>query len=126
MIVIDPEKNEDLKTFLGWCDQIRRLGVRTNADTPADAAQARRECDRRAVITGGMRRHPPLCVCIGEGKDRIASAAKLKGANFLQVFAFEKQVSSGDVIETLTSQNRRPMTIRLDATCRLLNVINGW
>lgn len=42
LVVIDPEKNEHLSSFLAWCDEIRSLGVRTNADTPADAAQARR------------------------------------------------------------------------------------
>ena len=29
------------ETVLGWCDDVRVLGVRTNADTPADAAKAR-------------------------------------------------------------------------------------
>ncbi|TLN23699.1 pyruvate, phosphate dikinase, partial [bacterium] len=42
LISIDPEKNELLKTFLGWCDEIKRLGVRTNADSPKDAELARR------------------------------------------------------------------------------------
>ena len=42
LVVLDLEKNRDLKDFLRWCDEIRTLGVRTNADTPADAAQARR------------------------------------------------------------------------------------
>ena len=42
LIEIDVEANEELKTFLGWCDEVRRLGVRTNADTPEDSAQARR------------------------------------------------------------------------------------
>ncbi len=27
-------------TFMEWADEIRRLKVRTNADTPRDAAQA--------------------------------------------------------------------------------------
>jgi len=40
LIVIDPGENKDLATFLKWADAIRRLGVRTNADTPKDAAQA--------------------------------------------------------------------------------------
>jgi pyruvate, orthophosphate dikinase len=31
----------ELETVLGWADRIRRLRVRTNADTPADAARAR-------------------------------------------------------------------------------------
>jgi pyruvate,orthophosphate dikinase len=29
-----------LTEFLGWADEVRRLGVRTNADTPKDAARA--------------------------------------------------------------------------------------
>lgn len=39
---MDPEKNEDFKTFMSWCDEIRKLGVRTNADTPKDAQVARK------------------------------------------------------------------------------------
>lgn len=39
--LIDAEINEDLKKLLIWADKIRTLGVRTNADNPADAALAR-------------------------------------------------------------------------------------
>jgi pyruvate,orthophosphate dikinase len=39
--LIAPEINEDFETVLGWADEQRRLGVRTNADTPEDAAKAR-------------------------------------------------------------------------------------
>ena len=38
----DAESNEELGKFLGWCDEVKRLGVRTNADSPEDALQARR------------------------------------------------------------------------------------
>ena len=38
--VIDPGKNKDLATFLSWADEIRAMGVRANAETPEDAAQA--------------------------------------------------------------------------------------
>eukprot|EP01026_Neomeris_dumetosa_P013917 TRINITY_DN1494_c0_g1_i1.p1 TRINITY_DN1494_c0_g1~~TRINITY_DN1494_c0_g1_i1.p1 ORF type:complete len:992 (+),score=208.61 TRINITY_DN1494_c0_g1_i1:401-2977(+) len=37
-----PELSGDLGEFMGWVDQYRKLGVLTNADTPEDAAQARR------------------------------------------------------------------------------------
>jgi pyruvate,orthophosphate dikinase len=40
----DPAFDEILQSFetvLGWADDIRRLGVRANADTPADARKAR-------------------------------------------------------------------------------------
>ena len=42
--VEDPAFDEILKAFetvLGWADDVRRLGVRTNADTPGDARKAR-------------------------------------------------------------------------------------
>jgi pyruvate,orthophosphate dikinase len=38
--LIEPEIGEDFLEVLRWSDQIRRLGVRANADTPADAAKA--------------------------------------------------------------------------------------
>ncbi|MFH1213932.1 MAG: pyruvate, phosphate dikinase [Candidatus Neomarinimicrobiota bacterium] len=39
--MIDATENPDLVKFLKICDSVRRLGVRTNADTPADAKRAR-------------------------------------------------------------------------------------
>jgi pyruvate,orthophosphate dikinase len=39
--LVPPQLNEDFETVLGWADELRRLRVRTNADTPEDAARAR-------------------------------------------------------------------------------------
>jgi pyruvate, orthophosphate dikinase len=39
--LVDPEVNEYFERVLEWADEIRRLGVRTNADTPQDARKAR-------------------------------------------------------------------------------------
>ena len=39
--LIEPAMSEALLTLLSWSDELRRLGVRANADTPRDAAQAR-------------------------------------------------------------------------------------
>jgi len=36
-----PQPGDDFETVLGWADERRRLRVRANADTPADAARAR-------------------------------------------------------------------------------------
>ena len=36
-----PTPTDEFNTILGWADEIRTLGVRTNADTPEDAAKAR-------------------------------------------------------------------------------------
>ncbi|MBC7252233.1 MAG: pyruvate, phosphate dikinase, partial [Anaerolineae bacterium] len=40
-IAPDFKKETDLITLLGWADEVRRLGVWTNADYPKDAARAR-------------------------------------------------------------------------------------
>jgi len=37
----DLERNEFYSSLMNWADKHRKLGVRTNADSPADAAQAR-------------------------------------------------------------------------------------
>jgi pyruvate, orthophosphate dikinase len=39
--LVPPSIDESFETLLGWADQIRRLRVRANADTPEDAAKAR-------------------------------------------------------------------------------------
>jgi pyruvate,orthophosphate dikinase len=38
--LIKPEQSEEFRTLLKWCDEIRTLKVRTNADTPYDAQNA--------------------------------------------------------------------------------------
>jgi pyruvate,orthophosphate dikinase len=39
--LVPPEIDENFGTVLGWADELRRLRVRANADTPEDAAKAR-------------------------------------------------------------------------------------
>jgi pyruvate,orthophosphate dikinase len=39
--LIDPEITEQFRTVLRWADELRHLGVRTNADTAEDARRAR-------------------------------------------------------------------------------------
>jgi pyruvate,orthophosphate dikinase len=38
---IDPDLGNEFGTFMSWCDAVRRLKVRSNADIPRDAKQAR-------------------------------------------------------------------------------------
>jgi pyruvate,orthophosphate dikinase len=40
MPMIEPELSGEFGTLMGWADSVRRLKVRTNADTPADARVA--------------------------------------------------------------------------------------
>src|SRR3954466_9282266 len=39
--LVEPDINENFERVLEWSDEVRRLGVRTNADTPDDAKRAR-------------------------------------------------------------------------------------
>jgi pyruvate, orthophosphate dikinase len=39
--LVTPEVDPRLETLLAWCDELRTLGVRANADTPEDARRAR-------------------------------------------------------------------------------------
>lgn len=41
LLPADPEKNKAYRALMKWADQVRKLGVRTNADTPRDASLAR-------------------------------------------------------------------------------------
>jgi pyruvate,orthophosphate dikinase len=38
--MIEPELSGEFGTLMGWADKVRKLGVRANADTPADARTA--------------------------------------------------------------------------------------
>ena len=39
--LVPPQVNEDFEAVVSWADEVRRLGVRANADTGEDAAKAR-------------------------------------------------------------------------------------
>ncbi|HLS44323.1 MAG TPA: pyruvate, phosphate dikinase [Ornithinicoccus sp.] len=39
--LVPPQINEDFSAVVGWADEVRRMGVRANADTGEDAARAR-------------------------------------------------------------------------------------
>jgi pyruvate,orthophosphate dikinase len=39
--LVDPKVDSNFEQVLGWADEVRKLGVRTNADTPEDARRAR-------------------------------------------------------------------------------------
>jgi len=40
--MIEPQLSGEFSTLIGWADKVRKLGVRANADTPADAKAAMR------------------------------------------------------------------------------------
>ncbi len=38
--MIEPQLSGEFATLMGWADEVRKLGVRANADTPTDAKAA--------------------------------------------------------------------------------------
>jgi pyruvate, orthophosphate dikinase len=106
--LVEPEVSEHLKTVLEWCDELRVLGVRANADTPVDA--------RKAIELGaegiglcrtehmflGERQPLMAAVIMAEGDDERAAAIDrlrpLQEADFQEIF---------EAVGT------RPVTVRL-------------
>lgn len=85
LFLVDPSKNEVFQEIMGWADDTRKLGVRTNADTPDDAAQARRFgaegiglCRTEHMFFGPDRILPMREMILAETeKDREKALAKL-------------------------------------------------
>lgn len=108
LMTIDPERNEYYKQLLGWADEIRRLKVRTNADTPGDA---------KTAITFGAQ---GIGLCRTEHMffgDRIWAMREMIMAEDLagRKKALEKllPMQREDFYGILKAMGERPVTIRL-------------
>ena len=106
--LVDPELTGDLDTILEWADEIRKLGVRANADNPEDAKKSR---DFGAEGIGLCRTEHMF---LGERKQIIQSFIlnddelnRKKATDAL----YEAQV--GDFYEMLKAMDGLPMIIRL-------------
>ena len=106
--LVDPELTGDLDTILEWADEIRKLGVRANADNPEDAKKSR---DFGAEGIGLCRTEHMF---LGERKQIIQSFIlnddelnRKKATDAL----YEAQV--GDFYEMLKAMDGLPMIVRL-------------
>jgi pyruvate,orthophosphate dikinase len=106
------EENKILGDFLKICDSIKRLGVRTNADTPEDA--------RRARIFGaeGIGLFRTEHMFYGKGSDQplfllrkmiVSRTPEERKRALDELFPFVKK----DVKATLEAMDNLPVTIRL-------------
>jgi pyruvate,orthophosphate dikinase len=108
-LIMDPEKNPDLAEFLSWCDGVRKLGVRTNADSGPDAAQARRFGAEGIGLT--RTEH----MFFGEERIRairemiLAETQKEREKAIFKLLPYQKK----DFKEILKAMNGLPVTIRL-------------
>jgi pyruvate,orthophosphate dikinase len=107
--LVDPQVDERFETVLGWADELRRLGVRTNADTPEDAVRARDFgaqgiglCRTEHMFMAADRVHKMREMILAEtGEERRTALAALRP---LQQQDFE------GILEAMEG---RPVTIRL-------------
>ena len=106
--LVEPEMSEHLLTVLGWCDELRTLGVRANADTGTDA---RRAIELGAEGIGLCRtehmflgeRQPLMAAVIMAAEDEEREAA-------IQRLAPLQQADFEEILRVLDG---RPVTVRL-------------
>ncbi|HMD56188.1 MAG TPA: pyruvate, phosphate dikinase [Solirubrobacteraceae bacterium] len=106
--LVQPRVSEHLQRVLCWCDELRTLGVRANADTPQDA--------RRAIELGAegiglcrtehmfLGERQPLMAAVIMAEDDAARARAIERLRPLQEADFE---------QILAELDGRPVTVRL-------------
>jgi pyruvate,orthophosphate dikinase len=111
-MVAGSEENVFFTAFMKLCDQVRRLGVRANADTPADAKKALQfgaegiGLFRTEHMFYGKGAEEPLFIL----RKMICSKTVEERKSALDdLFPFIK----GDIKATLEAMSPRPVTIRL-------------
>ena len=106
--MVQPELTGDFGTLMGWADAVRRMKVRANAETPADAAQAVKFgaegiglCRTEHMFFDAERIAAVREMILAEKEAaRIAALDKL--------FPHQKQ----DFVEIFEAMGARPVTIR--------------
>ena len=107
--LVAPEVNRDFEQVLEWADEIRRLRVRTNADTPEDARRARElgaegiGLCRTEHMFMAAERQPKMRAMIMAGDERGRRAA------LAELLPFQQQDFEG----LFTAMAGLPVTIRL-------------
>jgi pyruvate, orthophosphate dikinase len=107
--LIDPDMSAQFLTVLEWADELRRLDVRTNADTPQDAARAREFgaqgiglCRTEHMFFGEDRHEKMVDVILADSdEERDAALAELL------------PLQQGDFEGIFAAMDGLPVTIRL-------------
>ncbi len=107
--LVEPEMSGDLGTLLEWADEFRQLGVRANADNPADAQLSR---DMGAEGIGLCRTEHMF---LGERKQFVADMIMAENGSAAYEAALGKlyEAQAGDYYEMLKSMDGLPVIIRL-------------
>jgi pyruvate,orthophosphate dikinase len=107
--MIEPQLSGEFATLIGWADKVRKLGVRANADTPADAKAAVRFgaegiglCRTEHMFFDEERIQAVREMILSDDeKSRRVALAKLL------------PMQRGDFVELFEIMGARPVTIRL-------------
>jgi len=107
--LVEPEMTGDLGTLLEWADKYRTMGVRANADNPADAQLSR---DMGAEGIGLCRTEHMF---LGERKQIVADMilAEKGGEEYNAALGKLYEAQSGDYYEMLKAMDGLPVIIRL-------------
>ena len=109
MPTVDPELSGNFATLMEWADEFRQLGVRTNADTPEDAARA------RSFGAEGIGLCRTEHMFFGEGRIKYIRAMIMAADEDERREALEKLLpfQREDFEGILEAMEGRPVTIRL-------------
>lgn len=107
--LVEPEMTEDVERILAWADDVRRLRIRANADTPEDATQAVALgaegiglCRTEHMFFEGDRIHAVRRMILAETKaDREAALSELLPHQ------------RGDFVGIFRAMDGKPVTVRL-------------
>ena len=106
--LIEPQVSEQFQTVLAWCDELRALGVRANADTPDDVAKAIELgaegvglCRTEHMFLGERQ---PLMAAVITAEDAATRAEAIEQLRPLQEADFQ---------QILQTAGGRPVTVRL-------------
>jgi pyruvate,orthophosphate dikinase len=107
--MIEPQLSGEFSTLIGWADKVRKLGVRANADTPADAKAA----VRFGAEGIGLCRTEHMF--FEEGRIRAVREMILADDETSRRAALSKllPMQRSDFLELFEIMGERPVTIRL-------------
>jgi pyruvate,orthophosphate dikinase len=109
-----PEMSGDLAVFMEWVDSFRRIGVFTNADTPADAAVARKNGAQGIGLVRTEHQFFSSPERIAAVRRMIAAEELLEGgASAAEALAALKEFQRQDFEGIFEAMDGLPVTIRL-------------
>jgi pyruvate,orthophosphate dikinase len=106
---IEPQLSGDFSTLMGWADELRTLQVRTNAETPADAATARKFGAEGIGLCRTEHMFFDAARIIAMREMIVSETLEKRKAALAKLLPFQRQ----DFIDIFRIMDGLPVTIRL-------------